>query len=100
MATQRQINRMDYHERQQLLHTLAEELNGALNLFGADKSPISDLLAATDDREITRLIHDLLTPTCSCRRGCDHDFPPWFVREARPAAMAFLRAWRQVDNAP
>lgn len=90
--TQREYNKLDRWERAQAIRHAAEDLNAALNLFGSDAEPITNVTDATDERTAEREMDRLMTPECSCRRGtCDHAFPAWFVREAQPQAKALLR---------
>ena len=95
--TQRDLNRMDRWARTQAIREAATEVNGALNLFGLDASPISDILDADTDGEIDRACDALLTPECSHRRGaCDHAFPPHFVRSAATEVNALRRLATQM----
>lgn len=106
MSSQREINRMSSWERDRLLRNLASDLNSALNLFGIDQEPISNLLKPHTEQEIEAILDEIMTPECSCRKGdssCEsngHGFPPWFIRQAEPAAKAFLQAWKQIARSP
>jgi hypothetical protein len=106
MSTQREINRMSSWERDRLLQSLASHLDSALNLFGINQEPISNLLEPHTEREIESILDEIMTPECACRKGdssCEsngHGFPPWFVAQAQPAARAFLKAWKQVAKSP
>lgn len=104
--TQREINRMSEHESRQLLRGIALELDRALNLFGVDSEPISDLLGPLTEREMETKLDEILAPECNCRRGdsrCElagHGFPPWFCERARPIANRFARTWKQIAKSP
>ncbi len=107
MATQREINRMSDYDRRQLLRNCIRELNSQLNLFGIDSEPLDGLLdSLAAEREIEYRLDEIMKPQCSCRKGdssCEsngHGFPPWFMREAEPAAHRFLKTWRQIAKAP
>ncbi|OFW58411.1 MAG: hypothetical protein A2Y75_01500 [Candidatus Solincola sediminis] len=99
MATQRQINRMDKHDRRDALKSAAMDLDLALNLFGVDEEPIAALLAAETEPEMIDRLDDIMTPECHCEKGdseCSHAFPRWFMRQSKPQARAFERLWRQI----
>ena len=106
MSTQREINRMSSWERDRYLQDRARNLDSALNLFGVNQEPISNLLEPHTEREIEAILAEIMTPECSCRKGdssCEsagHGFPPWFIRQAEPAAKAFLQAWKQIARSP
>lgn len=102
MTTKRQIDRMSKADRQDLLLNAAKALNSALNLYGVDEPPISDLLESESEMEMEARLGDIMTPECHCRRvkgaDCDHAFPAWFVRRAQAEARAFARVWKQVHR--
>jgi hypothetical protein len=106
MSTQREINSMSDWERDRALREKAEQLNSSLNLFGVNQEPISNLLEAHTQKEVEALLDELMTPECNCRRGdssCEasgHGFPPWFMKNAQPAAREFLKLWKQIAKSP
>lgn len=103
--TQREINRLTDYERDRLLYDAVEKINSALNLHGADSEPLSDLLGPLTEREVEAKLDEIMRPECSCRKNdryCqdNHLFPPWFMKQAEPAAKEFLKLWKQIARVP
>lgn len=92
---QREFNKLAFSERQEAIQLAARRVNGELNLFGADRSPIREIVEASDERELQQAVAVLEKPSCSHRRGCSCAFPPWYIREAGPAVRALARIVRQ-----
>ncbi len=98
---QQYVNKLGVHDRTVELQRVRTRISRALNLFGGDVEPVSDL--DTDDiTTLDRAIANLLTPECHHRKGsCDHAFPAWFVRESGAARLlrAYRSLWLQVRRA-
>ena len=103
--TQSEINRMDDYERTRLLKQAVGDINSALNLFGGNSEPLSDLLASLTEQEVEAKLTEIMKPECTCRKGdkhCqeNHSFPPWFMKQAQPSAKRFLKLWKQIARVP
>lgn len=96
IMTQRQFNQLDSWERECAIRDAADEVNAALNLFGADESPIADLVTAGDESAAQRAADRLLAPECYCRRGNSycrdhHSAPAWWMAERAPVVRRLRR---------
>jgi hypothetical protein len=101
MATQREIDSMSRYEAQHLINEILREINAALNLDGADGDALEGLRDAVTIDEVDHALDSLGTPSCHCRKGtCDHDFPAWFVAQARPVLARYRRTWLQISRSP